>query len=129
MTTMTKLKIHKIKVDVFDAPFLLIIGPADLLDSWLTKKAINCEMDPNDQGMHIASSENFKGMECRRLIWLSKFKGGHDDLGTLYHEVLHYTLAALRDKGFKPTHDSEEAYTYLAEHAFKECLKALRFHK
>lgn len=59
-------------------------------------------------------------------IWLPTWQGRDEDFQTLAHETLHVTFKALRQKGFRPTDSSEEAYTYYQEYLLRECLRRLR---
>lgn len=64
-----------------------------------------------------------------RVIWLKKFDGGIEDLGTLTHECTHASQGILEDCGVPNDWVGTESVAYLQEWIFKEILKQMGYTK
>ncbi len=130
------MKKYIIQSDTFDAPFLLLVckdskQAADFLNAQQTVKSDDDKFYSVPDSTMGSASQVGHDFKCgvRRVIWLRKFnKRNLDDVGVLIHELNHYVIGTLRDKGIwlDSKGSSEEAYTYLLESVFKKCWKVLK---
>ena len=123
------MKYKFIEQKTWNAPFVLVIASDKIFTDWLNKIQKERKFDYDDEecdGGYYDFKKTIKAIDVRRIIWLKEFRNTAESIGILSHEILHYVIRTLHNKGITLDHNSEEAYTYLFDYTLTACLKALK---
>lgn len=77
---------------------------------WIEEK-FNVTMDVGSLQGFCVRFVHTKGYECA-VIWLGSFDWSIEDQTTLIHELQHFVIKTLRERGIEINEHTEEAYTY-----------------
>lgn len=122
------MKYKIIEQKTWDAPFALVVAPDKDFTLWLNEIQDQEKFEVDDDenlGGYYSFKKTIPLLNVKRIIWLPSFKNTPLDIGILGHELLHYTIRTLSNKGIRMCPESEEAYTYLFDTTLSTCLKVL----
>jgi len=112
------LKVKVIEVELYHTELYLYVGPNPEACKAISKDFLILAQPSSANGGFMM--ELSKEDSVVYLVWVSSLN--KKDLGYLVHEMLHASIAILRNAGLSLGPKSEEAYTYLTEFLFNKAL-------
>ena len=115
------MKILKIKEDHYKAPLSLITDcDAEEFVTFMQKQHPGHEISTATNGQMVSWGGYF-------IVWVDKNVTIDKYFPILVHELLHYCIAVLDDRGVPVTSENDEDIAYFHEKMLKECMKKLKF--
>lgn len=110
-----KFVLLNIPVEMYTCNLLVFIGPKEEFKNWVKKRYnwIPNLDEPDDKKVATGGRYYEPFEEAPFLIYLEDFGWYIDEQVALTHELLHFVIYLLHDRGFTLNQGSQEAYTYL----------------